>query len=184
MNDSKESSNGNDRSGARAAFPYDRMTVERFRKTFPRARWNDDLKAWFVPGKAAAQRFNRWLERELSQTQTHAHLKGRDAFIFDPIVSKYLRRLHDHLEVVTPYSRTLVDEMREVPFASWDGDRRAWTVPYRSYEVLRRHWSRIEEAARRNEPEERKKRREANRGSERNEPRVLAPMNADADAIR
>ncbi|TGQ63534.1 MAG: hypothetical protein E5V49_00690 [Mesorhizobium sp.] len=96
----------------------------------------------------------------------HADLKGRDAFVFDPIVSKYLRRLDDHLEVVTPYSRTVVGEMREVPFASWDADRHAWTVPYRSYEVLRRHWSRIEEAARRNEPEERKQRHEANRGSE------------------
>ncbi|CCV16418.1 conserved hypothetical protein [Mesorhizobium sp. STM 4661] len=88
------------------------------------------------------------------------------AFVFDPIVSKYLRRLDAHLEVVTPYSRTVVDEMREVPFASWDADRRVWTVPYRSYEALHRHWRRIEEAARRNEPDERKKRREANRGSE------------------
>ncbi|CCV16417.1 conserved hypothetical protein [Mesorhizobium sp. STM 4661] len=74
MSDSKPTSNGSDRPGAMAAFPYDRMTVERFRKTFPRARWNDDLKAWFVPGKTAAQRFDRWLEREFSQTQTHAGL--------------------------------------------------------------------------------------------------------------
>jgi len=163
---SKESSNGNDRPGATATFPYDRMTVERFRKTFPRARWNDDLKAWFVPGKTAALRFDRWVERERAQTQTHADLKGRDSFDFDPTVSKYLRPLDDHLEVVTPYSRTVVDEMREVPFASWDSDRRVWRVPYRSYDALRRHWSRIEDAAKRNEPEERKKRREANRGSE------------------
>lgn len=166
MSNSKPTSNGSDRPGATAAFPYDRMTVERFRKTFPRARWNDDLKAWFVPGKTAARRFDRWLELERSQTETHGDIKGRDAFVFDPIVSKYLRRLHSHLEVVTPYSRTVVDEMRQVPFASWDADRRVWTVPYRSYEALRRHWSRIEEAARRNEPDERKKRREANRGSE------------------
>lgn len=62
MSDSKPTSNGNDRPGAAAAFPYDRMTVERFRKTFPRARWNDDLKAWFVLGKTAARRFDRWLE--------------------------------------------------------------------------------------------------------------------------
>lgn len=36
--------------GATAAFPYDHMTVERFREAFPRARWRDDLGAWFVPG--------------------------------------------------------------------------------------------------------------------------------------
>ncbi|GLR45583.1 hypothetical protein GCM10007880_61010 [Mesorhizobium amorphae] len=118
-------------------------------------------------GQTAAQRFDRWLERERAQTHTHADLKGRDAFDFDPTVSKYLRRLDDdHLEVVTPYSRRVVDEMREVPFASWDSDRRVWTVPYRSYDALRRHWTRIDDAAKRNEPEERKKRREANRGSE------------------
>lgn len=166
MSDSKVTSNGNDSPGATAAFPYDRMTVERFRKTFPRARWNDDLKAWFVPGKTAARRFDRWLEQERSQTETYADLKGRDAFVFDPTVSKYFRRLDDHLEVVTLYSRTVVDEKREVPLASWDPDRRVWTVLYQSYEALRRHWSRIEEAATRNEPEERKKRRDANRGSE------------------
>ncbi|WP_082525362.1 hypothetical protein [Mesorhizobium sp. Root102] len=54
MNGSKESANGNDRPGATAAFPYDRTTVELFRETFLRARWNDDLKAWFVPFVVAA----------------------------------------------------------------------------------------------------------------------------------
>ena len=42
--------------GATAAFPYDRMTVERFREAFPRARWRDDLRAWFVPGTRAGRR--------------------------------------------------------------------------------------------------------------------------------
>jgi hypothetical protein len=50
--------------GATVAFPYDRMTVDRFRHSFPRARWSDELKAWFVPGKTAARRFDRWMERE------------------------------------------------------------------------------------------------------------------------
>lgn len=36
------------RTGALASFPYDRMTVERFRKSIPSARWSDELKAWFV----------------------------------------------------------------------------------------------------------------------------------------
>jgi hypothetical protein len=70
------------------------------------------------------------------------------------------------MEVVTPYSRTIVERMRDVPFGFWDADRRVWTVPYRSYEQLRRLWSQIEEAAKRNEPEERKKRRIENRGSD------------------
>ena len=142
------------------------MTVERFRKSFPRARWSDDLKAWFVPGKTAVRRFERWLERESSQADTHADVKGRDAYVFDPVVSKYLRLLEDRLEVVTPYSRTIVEEMREAPFASWDAERRVWTIPYRSYESLRRRWTRIEESAKRNEPEERKKRQAENRGSD------------------
>ena len=55
--------------------------------------------------------------------------------------------------------------MREVPFASWDPDRRVWTVPYRSYEQLHRRWAEIEAAAIRNEPETRKQRAAQRRGS-------------------
>lgn len=154
-----------DRPGAVASFPYDRMTVERFRESFPRARWSDDLKAWFVPGKTAARRFNRWMERELASTSAHVDVRGRDAYIFDPIVSKYLLVHDDRLEVETPYSRSVLKEMREVPFATWDPDRRVWTVPYRSYEQLRRRWADIEAAAVRNEPEARRERAAQRRGS-------------------
>lgn len=154
-----------DRPGAAASFPYDRLTVKRFRESFPRARWSDDLKAWFVPGKTAAQRFNRWLDRELGGSSTYADARGRDAYLFEPIVSKYLRAHDDRLEVATPYSRSVVREMREVPFASWDSDRRVWTIPYRSYDALRRRWADIEAAALRNEPEARKERAAARRGS-------------------
>ncbi|WFU11948.1 hypothetical protein QA646_26600 (plasmid) [Rhizobium sp. CB3090] len=162
----EKSTKTDDRPGATATFPYDRMTVERFRKSFPRARWSDDLKAWFVPGKTASRRFDRWLEREAAAADAYADIKGRDAYAFDPILSKYLLVQDDRLEVRTPYSRTVVDEMREVPFASWDADNRVWSIPYRSYEDLRRRWGRIEAAARRNEPEERKRRQAERRGSE------------------
>lgn len=151
--------------GATVSFPYDRATVERFRKTFPRARWKDDLEAWFVPGKTAARRFDRWLERELHGSSTHADARGRDAYIFEPIASKYLVVLDDRLEVRTPYSRSVVTEMREVPFASWDPERRVWTLPYRSYEELLRRWTVIEAAAVRNEPAARKERAAQRRGS-------------------
>jgi hypothetical protein len=151
--------------GTTARFPYDRMTVEHFRKNFPRARWSDVRKAWFVPGKTAARRFNRWLEREFAGADAYADMRGRDAYAFDPLVSKYLLAHGDRLQVRTPYSRTVVEEMRQVPFAFWDGDLRVWTVPYRSYEELRRRWSRIEAAAVRNEPEARKERQAERRGS-------------------
>jgi hypothetical protein len=166
MKSKKANAGGDDHPGAKVSFPYDRLTVERFRERFPRARWSDDLKAWFVPGKTAAKRFQRWLDRESSQSDIHADLKGRDAYAFEPVISNYLRLLENGLEVVTPYSRTVIREMREVPFAFWDAERRVWMVPYRSYENLRRRWTRIEEAARRNEPEERKKRQAENRGSQ------------------
>ena len=152
--------------GATATFPYDRMTVERFRMGFPRARWDDDLKAWFVPGKTAKRRIDRWLEQEAAAADAYADLKGRDAYAFDPIISKYLILHDDRLEVRTPYSRTVVNQMHEVPFARWDPDRRVWAVPHRSYEELHRRWHQIETAARRNEPEERKKRQAARHGTE------------------
>jgi hypothetical protein len=140
------------------------MTVERFRQTFPRARWRDDLKAWFVPGTTAERRIGRWLARELSGTFTYEDERGRDAFAFDPIESLYLEAGAD-LRIVTPYSRTIVAELRDVPWARWDPDSKAWRVPYRSLEQLRKHWPAIEAAARRNEPEERRKRRETSQGT-------------------
>jgi hypothetical protein len=146
-----------DRSGAPATFPYDRMTVERFRQAFPRARWRDDIKAWFVPGTTAERRIGRWLGSELGGSSTYEDERGRDAFAFDPIESSYLSAGTD-LRVVTPYSRTIVSELREVPWAWWDSDNKAWRVPYRSLEQLRKHWPAIEAAARRNEPEQRRKR--------------------------
>jgi len=47
--------------GAEARFSFDRMTVERFRHAFPRARWSEERKSWFVPGKMANRRIDRWL---------------------------------------------------------------------------------------------------------------------------
>jgi hypothetical protein len=156
---------GDDRPGAPATFPYDRMTVERFREAFPRARWRDDLKAWFVPGTTAERRIGRWLARELGGSFTYDDERGCDAFAFDPIESRYLEAGTD-LRIVTPYSRTVVAELRDVPWARWDPDSKSWRVPYRSLEQLRKRWPAIEAAARRNEPEERRKRREASRGTE------------------
>jgi hypothetical protein len=150
--------------GAVAEFPYDRMTVERFREIFPRARWSDERKSWFVPGKTAARRIDRWLAREAQLVATHADSKGRDAFAFDPIASPYIEVANDLL-VRTPYSHTVLKELREIPWASWDEDLRAWRVPFRSYEDLRRHWPEIEQAAQHAEPEARKRRREERRTS-------------------
>jgi hypothetical protein len=100
--------------GATAAFPYDRMTVERFREAFPRARWRDDLGAWFVPGARAERRLNAWMGREWSGVLAHADQRGRDAFAFEPIASPYLE-VADGFVVRTPYSRTVITELRRCP---------------------------------------------------------------------
>jgi hypothetical protein len=65
----------------------------------------------------------------------YANSKGLDAYVFDPIASDYLLVHDDHLEVRTPYSRTVVEALREVPFASWDPDHKLWRIPYQSYEA-------------------------------------------------
>jgi len=69
------------------------------------------------------------------------------------------------IQIRTPYSRTVVNEIGEIPHARWDGHRRLWTVPYRSFEELRRRWPAIETAAERSEPEARRVRREAIEGT-------------------
>jgi hypothetical protein len=150
--------------GATAAFPYDRMTVERFRSAFPGARWRDDLRAWFVPGTTAERRLNRWLGREMAGVLSYSDDRGRDAFAFQPIESRFLE-VADDLRIRTPYSRTVVQEMRAVPWAWWDGDLKAWRVPFRSWEELPKRWPTIETAAQRNEPAERKKRQQARIGT-------------------
>ncbi|RUW23191.1 hypothetical protein EN858_00630 [Mesorhizobium sp. M4B.F.Ca.ET.215.01.1.1] len=151
--------------GAEARFPFDRMAVERFRQAFPRARWSDERKSWFVPGKTAAGRIDRWLEKEAAMLAVHGDSKGRDAFAFDPISSAYLE-VSDDLRIRTPYSKTVIEELRTVPWASWDEELRAWRVPFRSFEELRRRWPSIEKAAQQAEPEERKRRRETAKSSD------------------
>ncbi|WP_064710680.1 hypothetical protein [Rhizobium bangladeshense] len=152
--------------GAEVSFPYDRMTVDQFRRQFPRARWNDVRKAWFVPGRTASRRIGRWLAKLEAEADAHADAKGRDAFAFDPIDSPYLELGNAGFQIRTPYSKTVVDELREVPFSRWDSDRRVWHVPFRSYDELRRRWPDIEAAARRNEPEERRRRAGERKGTE------------------
>ena len=123
--------------GATAAFTHDRMTVERFREAFPRARWRNDLGAWFVPGTRAQRRLTAWMSREWSGVLAHADQRGRDAFTFEPITSPYLE-VADGLVVRTPYSRAVIAELRSVPWARWDPASKAWRVPFRSFEELSR----------------------------------------------
>src|SRR5919112_1015264 len=148
-----------ERPGAYAVFPYDRDLVRRFRDGFPRARWRAEEQLWFVPGTTAVQRLNIWMAQELETLDRHADAKGRDAFVFEPLESPYLT-IADDLKVRTPYSRTIVETLRSIPWAHWDSDERVWRGPLRSHEALKLRWLEIEEAARRNEPEARKARRE------------------------
>lgn len=153
-----------DGAGATVSFPYDANLVERFRARFPRARWCDEEQKWFVPGTTADRRVGAWLQRELPEPLAFADERGRDAFAFDPIESRYLK-VDGDLVVRTPYSRTVIDQLRSVPWASWDSDERVWRVPFRSLEPLRERWLAIELAAQRAEPDERKRRREALKAS-------------------
>ena len=147
-----------ERPGAFAVFPYDRDLVRRFRDAFPRARWRSEEQCWFVPGTTALRRLDTWISRELETLDRHADDRGRDAFAFEPLESPYLT-VGDDLVVRTPYSRTVVEAMRRIPWARWDPAGKAWRVPFRSYEDLLTLWPEIEEAARRNEPEARRARR-------------------------
>ena len=157
------------REGATTDLPHDRVTVERFRQAFPRARWNDRLNAWFVPGSTAQKRIGRWFAEMEAEADRFADEKGRDAFAFEPIESRYLEAAPAALQIRTPYSRAVLDEIREIPHARWDADRRLWTVPYRSFAELRQRWAVIEAAAKRSEPEARRARREAIKGTEEEE---------------
>jgi hypothetical protein len=152
--------------GEAVSFPFDRMTVQRFRETFPRARWSEEKNAWLVPGTTARRRIDRWLAREASRRDLFADERGRDAYAFEPILSPYLKVGDTGFLIRTPYSRTAVSELRQIPFARWDGERHIWIVPFGSYDDLQHRWQRIEEAARRNEPDERRRRAAERKGTE------------------
>lgn len=146
--------------GAVVSFPFDVDLVERFRSAFPRARWSERVQAWRLPGATAVRRATRWMDRELPAGFGRADERGRDSFSFEPIVSSYLT-VADEIVIRTPYSRTVVEELRAVPWAWWNGEDKAWHVPFRSVDELRKRWPAIETAAKRNEPEARKQRCEA-----------------------
>ncbi len=117
-----------------------------------------------MPGATAERRLKAWSGREWTGVLAHADERGRDAFAFEPVESPYLE-VADDLLVRTPYSRAVVAELRMVPWARWDPALKAWRVPFRSLEELRRRWAAIEEAARHAEPEERRKREARRRAS-------------------
>lgn len=149
-----------------ASFPFDRMTIARFRETFPKARWSDRLQAWTVPGKTARKRINRWLASEADRRAPYEEARGRDAFEFEPILSPYLKVYDGGFRVDTPYSKKVIEELRQVPFARWNGGDKVWEIPFAFYEDLQQRWQAIEEAAKRAEPEERRKRADVRRGTE------------------
>jgi len=92
--------------------------------------------------------------------------RGRDSYEFEPILSPYLQVFDRGFRIKTPYSQTVVDELRQIPFARWNGDDKVWEVPFSSYDDLQHRWQTIEEAAKPSEPEERRKRAEARNGTE------------------
>lgn len=148
------------------SFAFDRMTVARFRETFPNARWSETLQAWTVPGVTARRRIDRWLASEADRHDPFEQERGRDAYEFEPILSPYLEVIPTGFRIRTPYSKTVVDELRQIPFARWNGDDKVWEVPYASYDDLQHRWQAIEAAAKRAEPEERRRRAEARKGTE------------------
>ncbi len=164
--DNQEENNDADPPQETVSFAFDRMTVARFRETFPNARWSDTLKAWTVPGKTARKRIDRWLASEADRRAPYEEERGRDAYEFEPILSPYLQVYDRGFRIKTPFSRTVVGELRQIPFARWNGDDKVWEVPYASYDDLQHRWEAIEEAAKRAEPEERRKRAEARKGTD------------------
>lgn len=158
--------NDNDKNSETVSFTFDRLTVARFRKTFPNARWSDELQAWKVPGTTARRRIDRWLAGERDRRDPYDQERGRDAYDFEPILSPYIEVAETGFRIWTPYSKTVVDQLRQIPFARWSGEEKAWEVPYSSYEDLRDRWEAVEVAAKRAEPDERRKRAIARKGTE------------------
>ena len=107
-----------------------------------------------------------WLASEADRRAPYEQERGRDAYQFEPILSHYLQVTDQGFRVRTPFSRQVVDELRQIPFARWNGADKVWEIPFASYDDLQHRWQAIEEGAKRSEPEERRKRADARRGTE------------------
>lgn len=77
---------------------------------------------------------HRWLALEADRRARYDEERGRDTFEFEPILSPYLQVLDSGFRIRTPYSRTVGDELRQVPFAPWNGDDKVWEIPFASYD--------------------------------------------------
>lgn len=51
----------------------------------------------FVPGRTAQKRISRWLAEMEAEADAFADEKGRDAFVFNPFESRYLKFSSQHL---------------------------------------------------------------------------------------
>jgi len=101
--------NDDDKNSETVSFTFDRMTVARFRKTFPNARWSDELQAWKVPGTTARRRIDRWLAGERDRRDPYDQERGRDAYNFEPTLSPYIEVAETGFRIRTPHSKTVVD---------------------------------------------------------------------------
>nr|WP_318030335.1 hypothetical protein [Rhizobium ruizarguesonis] len=69
---------------------------------------------WTVPGKTARRRIDRWLASEDARRSPFEEERGRGAYQFEPILSPYLQAYDLGFRIKTPFSRTVVDELRRI----------------------------------------------------------------------
>lgn len=118
--------------GVAVAFPLDDDRNQRFKATFPRARWSIERREWIVPGVRAPQRVERWVAEELEverQKQLEEE-RARDALAFDPLPeSPWLSVGLDGIYVRTPYHPEIV-RMLKMMGGVWRLDEGAWRMPF------------------------------------------------------
>ncbi len=80
----------------RLSWPHDRGRWPGFGKRSLALAGATRLECLFVPGRTAQKRISRWLAEHGSGSHAFADEKGRDAFVFNPFESRYLKFSSQH----------------------------------------------------------------------------------------
>lgn len=130
---------GGEVKGATATFPRDLEAVRQLKHAFPKIFWSRRGGGWYLVGKTAARRLERWADEHLPTGDAYDGDKMHDEETIEPLElphgSQYAKAARVY-SILTPYDEELVETIKGIPRAAWHAKKRRWEVPVTSRREL------------------------------------------------